>query len=55
MGNLGINLLFKAWWLLYIPLAATLKKLYILPIENIYVFRVILRINSNCFPAQLIV
>jgi hypothetical protein len=30
----------------------TFSKLHILPTECIYVFRMVLTINSNCFPKQ---
>jgi hypothetical protein len=41
-----------AYWQLYVPLALTFKKLRILSTQCIYVFRMVLTINSDYFPKE---
>jgi len=42
----------KAQWLLYVPPGLTLKELYVLPTQYIYMFCMDLRTNRDYFPIQ---
>jgi len=44
-----LHCLFRAEWLIYLPLSLRLQKCYVLPTQCIYVFRMDLRTNSDYF------
>jgi hypothetical protein len=44
--------LFNARWLIYVPPHLALKEFCILPTQCIYLFRMVLIINSDYFPKQ---